>query len=134
MSSVYGSGILFFTSILVYVTYRQVVPRRALPEPPGPRRLPVLGNLFQIPFKNTWVWCGTEFKKKYGQLWDCVSVVITPVIFITGRLVYVGDVSSLSVLGQRLIILNSLDAIEELFQKRSAIYSDRPQRPLAGQM
>jgi hypothetical protein len=45
-----------------------------------------------------------------------------------------GDISMLSVFGQPLIILNTVESISDLLLKRSSIYSDRPQRPLAGKM
>lgn len=37
---------------------------------------------------------------------------------------------SLEVLGQRIIVLNSLEAVQDLFEKRSANYSDRPRLPM----
>jgi hypothetical protein len=41
--------------------------------------------------------------------------------------VVLGDVVSLKVPGQRLVILNSAQAAEDLLEKRSAIYSGRPE-------
>ena len=41
---------------------------------------------------------------------------------------------SLNVLGQPIIILNSLDIAVELFEKRSAKYSARPRMVVAGEM
>ena len=35
-------------------------------------------------------------------------------------------------LGQRMVILNSFDAAEEILDKKSAIYSDRPYLPVCG--
>lgn len=46
----------------------------------------------------------------------------------------IGEISYLSVFGQPMIILNSLEAINEIFLKRSAIYSDRPKSIIAGEM
>lgn len=37
-----------------------------------------------------------------------------------------GDIVHFKVLGQRMIVLNSVNVARELFEKRSAIYSDRP--------
>ena len=37
-----------------------------------------------------------------------------------------GPISSVSVLGQRIVIVNSLQIAADLLDKRSAIYSDRP--------
>ena len=41
----------------------------------------------------------------------------------------IGDVIHLSVLGKSIIVLNSEEAARELLDKRSAIYSDRPNFP-----
>lgn len=45
-----------------------------------------------------------------------------------------GDVISVTVLGHRTIILNSFDAAVDLLEKKSAIYSDRPVQPMAGDL
>ena len=41
-----------------------------------------------------------------------------------------GDVIHLRVLDKHVIVLNSFEATNELFEKRSAIYSDRPDMPM----
>jgi hypothetical protein len=41
-----------------------------------------------------------------------------------------GDIVYFSVLGQQVIILNSLKVVNELFDKRSHMYSDRPLLPM----
>ena len=46
----------------------------------------------------------------------------------------VGDVVYASLLGRSFIVLNSPEAINELLEKRSANYSDRPIQMLAGEM
>ena len=43
-----------------------------------------------------------------------------------------GDVVSVSVLGQNIVILNTCKAAVDLLEKRSAIYSDRPFLYMAG--
>ncbi|EKM54976.1 uncharacterized protein PHACADRAFT_142803 [Phanerochaete carnosa HHB-10118-sp] len=43
---------------------------------------------------------------------------------------YNSDILRLSVLGNNLIIVNSLEAASDLLDKRSAIYSDRPEMPM----
>lgn len=42
-----------------------------------------------------------------------------------------GPISTVSVLGQRLIILNDANLAIDLLEKRSAIHSDRPKMPFA---
>ena len=46
----------------------------------------------------------------------------------------VGPVSSTTILGKDIVILNTLDACVELLEKRSSIYSGRPRMPFAGEL
>ncbi|KAI0295325.1 CyP450 monooxygenase [Multifurca ochricompacta] len=69
--------------------------------PPGPRRLPFIGNLLDMPSKDGWI----TYKK-----WSEESG---------------SDVVHADVLGSHIIILNSAKAENELLEKRSSIYSDR---------
>ncbi|KAI0369339.1 CyP450 monooxygenase [Pilatotrama ljubarskyi] len=78
--------------------------RRSLP--PGPRGLPVIGNAFDIPQKQAWL-VYRDLAAQYG------------------------DVVALNALGQTLVIVSSMTAAVDLFEKRSAIYSDRQDSILA---
>ncbi|KAE9397734.1 cytochrome P450 [Gymnopus androsaceus JB14] len=68
--------------------------------PPGPRGLPILGNIFQLP-QFQWLKF-TEWKEQYGPIF------------------------SLNLAGNPVIVLNSHEVVTELLEKRSTIYSDRP--------
>ncbi|KAG8948166.1 hypothetical protein FRC04_009965 [Tulasnella sp. 424] len=75
--------------------------KRRLSYPPGPRPLPIIGNLLDMPtskFIATW----NKFKKQYGPL------------------------TFLDVAGRPYLILNSLEVAKDIFDTRGAIYSDRP--------
>ncbi|KIO27631.1 hypothetical protein M407DRAFT_73022 [Tulasnella calospora MUT 4182] len=75
--------------------------RRHLSYPPGPRPLPLLGNILDIPrsqFALTW----TELGRRYGPL------------------------TWLTVPGQTFLVLNSFEAAKELLERRGSIYLDRP--------
>ncbi|KAJ7797226.1 cytochrome P450 [Mycena olivaceomarginata] len=74
--------------------------RVAFPRPPGPRGLPLVGNLFQLT-DDSWN-LFTKWKAEYG-----------PIV-------------NINLGGQEVIILNTFDSAAELLEKRSAIYSDRP--------
>ncbi|KAI9445986.1 cytochrome P450 [Lactarius indigo] len=76
--------------------------KRHLPYPPGPRRLPVVGNLFSMPSQEEWL----TYKKWSETLGS--------------------DVIHVDVMGSHIVILNSIKAANELLEKRSSIYSDRP--------
>ncbi|CAL1703236.1 unnamed protein product [Somion occarium] len=98
---------LLYSSLLGLVVWITVAflrkqrdnPKR-LPLPPGPSKRPVIGNLFDIPDDAPWV-TFSSMAQKYG------------------------DIIHLKVLNQHTIIISSMEAASDLFDKRSAIYSDR---------
>ncbi|KAG1879711.1 cytochrome P450 [Suillus subluteus] len=73
----------------------------SLPLPPGPRLLPFVGNAFDINVTQPWL-TYTDWKEKHG------------------------DIVYSRVLGQHIIIINSIEVARELLDKRSATYSGRP--------
>jgi hypothetical protein len=98
--------------------------RRRLP--PGPRGLPFVGNVIGLPKDYEWLqW--SKHKDVYGAhlpaSLPCLNLMST-----------LGPVSSVCIMGQPVIILNSLKACEDLLEKRSATYSGRPVLQFAGEM
>ncbi|KAJ3861389.1 cytochrome P450 [Lentinula novae-zelandiae] len=73
-----------------------------LPLPPGPRKLPILGNTLDMPATDQHI------------------------IFSQWAEQYDSDILHLKVAGEDYIILNSYEAVIDLLDKRSAIYSSRP--------
>ncbi|CAL1703205.1 unnamed protein product [Somion occarium] len=71
-------------------------PKR-LPLPPGPAKYPVIGNLFDIPDDVPWE-TFSSMAQKYVHL---------------------------KILSQHTIVISSMEAASDLFEKRHAIYSDR---------
>lgn len=69
--------------------------------PPGPLPKPLIGNYFDIPKTKSWI-TFSQWRKQYGDL------------------VYV------KVLRDNLLILNDMESMRELLEKRSQKYSDRP--------
>ena len=77
--------------------------------PPGPKPLPFLGNVLDLP-KDYWWIKFSQWSKEYG------------------------DVVHINVLGQHIVILNSINSTRELLDRRSAIYSDRPAMTMLGEL
>ncbi|KAF8655018.1 hypothetical protein AX16_003288 [Volvariella volvacea WC 439] len=84
---------------------RLVLNKQPAPFPPGPRLLPLIGNLLDIPKEQEWLTFA-----QWGRKW--------------------GGIISVSVFGQRIVILNSAKAALGMLEKRGAIYSDRPSIPM----
>ena len=51
---------------LIIVLYRTIKNHSQLPYPPGPKGLPILGNVFDLPASDQWVTV-QEWGKKYGM-------------------------------------------------------------------
>ncbi|KAG9087689.1 hypothetical protein FS749_002745 [Ceratobasidium sp. UAMH 11750] len=85
-------------------------PRRQVLLPPGPSRLPLLGNVHQMPTKGEDWLTFSEWSKTYG------------------------DMFYLSIFGKPLIVVNSFKIASDLLDKRSAKYSERPTFQMAGEL
>ncbi|KAF4616302.1 hypothetical protein D9613_008357 [Agrocybe pediades] len=90
----------YFTFVHLFSRHRTATSH--LPLPPGPRKLPFIGNLLNFPSSFEW-----EAFEAWGKKYN------TPIIH-------------LSVAGRSLIVLNTAEAARDLLEKRSAIYSGRP--------
>ncbi|KAJ7032293.1 cytochrome P450 [Mycena alexandri] len=86
--------------------FRRRTRRPQLPLPPGPRKLPFVGNLFDLPPAFEW-----ETYLKWSRTLN-------------------SDVIHLDLAGTSLIVLSSLDATDDLLDRRSSIYSDRAHLPM----
>ncbi|KAJ7307801.1 cytochrome P450 [Mycena albidolilacea] len=97
------SSILCATLLSIPILYKFFSPflisRSKLPLPPGPPRLPIVGNLFNAPLKLPWE-TYAKWSKEYNS-----------------------DIIYLNLLGTSVIVLSSLNATETLLQKRT--FSDR---------
>jgi len=92
-----------------YLAIRIYRRRGRPPYPPGPRPLPLVGNLFDIPKEFSWL-SYAQLSKKHG------------------------DVLSFHVFGKVIVVLNSLKANKDLLERRADMYSDRPVIPIVEMM
>ncbi|KIK53247.1 hypothetical protein GYMLUDRAFT_179168 [Collybiopsis luxurians FD-317 M1] len=101
-----GLGAIFLVSFLA----NAIVSRyRSGKLPPGPRRLPLIENLLDMPTEQEWLtWA--EWGRRYGPI------------------------SSATVFGQHMIIVNSSEIAANMFAKKSSIYSDRPLLTMFGDL
>ncbi|KXN86289.1 O-methylsterigmatocystin oxidoreductase [Leucoagaricus sp. SymC.cos] len=83
--------------------------RSQLSLPPGPTGLPLIGNILDMPSTREWL-TFARWGEKYG------------------------DICSVTVLGQPLVIINSARIATDMLDKKSAIYSDRPTLQMAGEL
>ncbi|KAG2039206.1 cytochrome P450 [Suillus americanus] len=98
-----GIGVYLMKQARVFVN------KNYAPYPPGPRGLPLVGNIRDIPHVKPWL-TFAEWGKKYG------------------------DISHINVLGQHIFVLNSVKTAVEMLDKKSSIYSDRPVVPMSGEL
>lgn len=103
--------------------------KQKYPLPPGPKRRFVIGNLLDMPKDHAWIHLA-KHKELYGK-----SMEITACPSYSNLLrIFKGPISSLSFLGQNIIVLNDESVSIDLFEKRSKIFSDRPKLTFAGKM
>ncbi|KAH9946329.1 cytochrome P450 [Epithele typhae] len=86
--------------------------RPNLPHPPGPPGLPLLGNLLDVPSPSAFPWeTYRGWSDKYGS-----------------------DIVRLTALGMNIVVTNTLEVTNELLDKRSSTYSDRPRMVMLGEL
>lgn len=110
------------------VLVKQLLKRNASspPLPPGPRRLPLIGNVLDMPASHGWL-TFAQWGEKYGM----------PPVGQSQRTsdsLRAGDIVYVNLLGQSILILNSAKAAVELLEKKSTIYSDRPTLLFGGEI
>ena len=121
MSALVSLSIAVFVALLLkkYVTSR----KQYRPYPPGPKPKPFIGNALDLPtddLADVYIEWGKKYNSKSNDSF-CSFVD-------TWKL---GSVVHASALGTHVVVLNKLEDAVELFEKRAAIYSDRPEYPIA---
>ncbi|GLB38676.1 putative cytochrome P450 family protein [Lyophyllum shimeji] len=97
-------------SLFILFLYRCSRRGSSFPLPPGPKKLPVIGNMLDMPKSFAWStyhdWC-----KEFDS-----------------------DVIHLNSWGTSIIVLDTAEAAIELLEKRSSIYSGRPRLPMVDEL
>jgi hypothetical protein len=96
-------------AVLVYFLFKHTPQRRKGPLPPGPRGVPLLGNILDLPPPGTVEW---KHWQKHGDEY--------------------GPISSVSVFGQLFVILHDKQAVVDLLESRARKSSSRPKLTFAG--
>ncbi|RDL31768.1 Cytochrome P450 [Venustampulla echinocandica] len=96
----------FLTLLLIQKTTANYLQSKKYKLPPRIPGLPIFGNTFQLPPMDQGLW-GIEQAKKYGEMYTCKFGVNT------------------------WVFLNSSRVVNDLMEKRSAIYSSRQNMPMA---
>jgi len=107
--------------VVAFLAVRIYQRRGRLPYPPGPRPLPLIGNLFDIPKEFSWL-SYAQLSKRHGMVYFGGKATLTEEM--------AGDVLSFHVFGKVIVVLNSLKANKELLERRADMYSDRPVIPI----
>ncbi|KAJ7488270.1 cytochrome P450 [Mycena latifolia] len=95
--------------VALFLVFKLATRRSTLPAPPGPKPWPIIGNLLDMPSGREW----TTFAK-WGEIY--------------------GDISSVTVFGRQMTIINSVKDAMALLDKKSAISSDRAIVPMGGEL
>ena len=111
-----GLALTLFVAALSYLILRRSHNKHSkLPLPPGPRPIPFAGTLQEFPLRPKRL---RELHEKYGEH-DRTSFPSKLIHALKGDLVY------LNAFGMDVIVMGTHEVAMDLFDKRSAIYSDR---------
>lgn len=125
MSAAVFAGLAALVALFFFI--HSLKPRSSTPYPPGPKPVPVLGNIRDLTSKELWLtakkWAG-EFGTRHA----------TYIRYSSTHMLHIGSVCYLHICGQGLVFLNTPEAAFELLDKRGSIYSDKPHLVMGGEL
>ena len=113
-------AILFSIGVILLYICSKTLKRSSLPVPPGPKKLPLLGNILDLPRNLQWL----KFIE-WGRQFSRFSVVHLHSEVIALTLAIDSNIIHIYAAGNNFVIVNSFDVAIELGDRRSAIYSSR---------
>lgn len=122
-----ASSVYFWQHIRKRLAQREHRGSHQLPLPPGPKPKPVIGNLLDIPLSDG-PKVFSEWRNLYGQMSRHLCGFLPLFTLLIGDLIYI------EAFHQRVLVLGSLEAANDLLAKKSAIYSDRPGLVMLGEL
>lgn len=93
--------------------------KNQLPYPPGPKPLFLIGNARDLPKSQK----NVTYEKWYREYGSSIMSLWCNSSF---NLINSGDIVHVSALGKHIVLLNTVQAVTDLMERRSAIYSSRP--------
>lgn len=109
LTNVTWLDILCISCAGVYFVMRVFNKKNPAPYPPGPPGWPLIGNILDMPHTKPWL-TFAMWGKKYG------------------------NISHIEIMGQHIVVLNSVKAAMDMLDKKSTLYSDRPIFPVGGEL
>ncbi|KAF9265963.1 cytochrome P450 [Marasmius fiardii PR-910] len=97
--------LLAVTLAIIFILDTHRRKRRKVPYPPGPKPRLFVGNIFDHPTIKPW-----RVYREWGKIY--------------------GDLIHLEVIGLHMVVVNSRELADRIFEKRSQNYSDRPSIPM----
>ena len=117
-----------FFALAVLVLLKRAFSAPRLSFPPGPPSKPLIGNILHAPTGAIWE-VFSQWKDVYGE---CVISSINEPSRLTRWIL--GDLVFLHGLGNNILVVNSLETVNELFESRWKTYSHRPHFTVVGEL
>ena len=118
----WGFAVVGGVVILLAVGFYSQGSNPKFPLPPGPKGTPIIGNLRQVPAERSDVQFA-KWAKEYSEFVRDLALVAKRIF---SDIEIESDVIYVNLLGQPVIVLNSVAAAVDLLDKKGANYSDRP--------